>query len=193
MECLKCGKSIDDNSVYCNHCGSKQEITVEKNEDEMIEKIQKLISITGSVFSSSGVERCKQWIKEFGFEILYDSVSTSIAQYLVKSESGEYTEESVNEVFNKIGGIAKNKHTEITRPYVSDVRRITNYAKKVFYINYYEMNDLSADLSNLLYYFYTSNQYDNKVKDILSMVRGSKNKTEFFDKLDNLKANYNSE
>lgn len=193
MECFKCGKTIDNNSTYCNYCGSKQEITIEKTEDEMIKKIQNLISITGSIFNSSGVEQCKQWIKEFSFEILYDSISTSIAQYLVESESGGYTEDSVNEVFNKIGGIAKNKHTEMTRPYVSDVRRITNYLKKVFYINYYELNDLSADLNNLLYYFYTTNQYDNKVEDILSMIRGSKTKTDFFDKIEALKSMYNIE
>ena len=81
----------------------------------------------------------------------------------------------------------------MTRPYVSDVRRITNYLKKVFYINYYELNDLSADLNNLLYYFYTTNQYDNKVEDILSMIRGSKKKTDFFDKIEALKSMYNIE
>ncbi|MBQ8042711.1 MAG: hypothetical protein IJ272_00990, partial [Clostridia bacterium] len=46
----------------------------------------------------------------------------------IKGNDGKYTEESVNEVFSKIGGIAKNKHTAITKPYISDVRRITNYA-----------------------------------------------------------------
>lgn len=193
MECFKCGKNIDDDSLYCNYCGTKQEFTIGLTTDEMIEKIQELISITGSVFNDSGIIQCKQWIKEFGFEILYDSISVSISQYLIKDENGKYAKDSVNEVFNKIGGIAKNKHTEITKPYVSDVRRITNYLKKVFYINYYEMNDLTADLNNLLYYFYTSNQYDNKVEYILSLIRGSKEKNEFFDKIERLKSMYDIE
>ena len=40
MECFKCGKTIDNNSTYCNYCGSKQEITIEKTEDEMIKKFK---------------------------------------------------------------------------------------------------------------------------------------------------------
>ena len=63
--------------------------------------------------------------------------------------------------------------------------------KKVFYINCYELNDLSADLNNILYYFFTSNQYDGKVEDILALVRGSKDKNEFFDKIETLKEVYN--
>ena len=110
-----------------------------------------------------------------------------MAQYLIEDKDGNYTEKSIDEVFSKIGGIAKNKHTALTKPYISDVRRITNYAKKAFYINYYEMEDLTADLNNLLYYFFNTKQYDGKVEDILALVRGSKDKYEFFDKIEALK------
>lgn len=192
MECLHCKKTIADGSMFCNFCGAKQEVTQELSIDEMIEKIQdKLFSITGFCFSEQGVLKCKRWIKDFGFDIVYDSVETAMAQYLIKDRNGNYTENSINEVFSKIGGIAKNKHTALTKPYISDVRRITNYAKKAFYINYYEMEDLTADLNNLLYYFFNSKQYDGKVEDILALVRGSKDKNEFFDKIESLKETYN--
>ncbi len=188
MICVACKKEIADGSVFCNFCGSKQTAkATEPSLDEMLEKAQDLISITGYSFSETGILNCKKWIREFGFEILCESIETALSQYLVKGNDGKYTEASVDEVFSKIGGIAKNKHNAITKPYISDVRRITNYAKKSFYINYYELNDLSADLNNILYYFFTSNQYYGKVDDILALVRGSKDKYEFFEKIEALK------
>lgn len=188
MICVACKKEITDGSVFCNFCGLKQTANAtELSLDEMLEKVQDLISITGYSFSETGILNCKKWIREFGFEILCESIETALTQYLVKGNDGKYTEASVDEVFSKIGGIAKNKHNAITKPYISDVRRITNYAKKAFYINYYELNDLSADLNNILYFFFTSNQYDGKVDDILALVRGSKDKYEFFEKIEALK------
>ena len=185
MICVACKKEITNGPVFCNFCGSKQTANAtELSLDEMLEKVQDLISITGYSFSETGILNCKKWIREFGFEILCESIQTALSQYLVKGNDGKYTEASVDEVFSKIGGIAKNKHNAITKPYISDVRRITNYAKKAFYINYYELNDLSADLNNILYYFFTSNQYDGKVDYILALVRGSKDKYEFFEKIE---------
>ena len=49
------------------------------------------------------------------------------------------------------------------------------------------MEDLTTDLNNLLYYFFNTKQYDGKVEDILALVRGSKDKYEFFDKIKLLK------
>ena len=192
MECLHCKKTIADGSAFCNFCGTKQVVAQELNIDEMAEQIQnKLRSITGYGFNEAGFLRCKKWIKDFGFDIVLDSVETAMAQYLIEDNDGNYTEKSIDEVFSKIGGIAKNKHTAFTKPYISDVKRITNYAKKAFYINYYEMEDLTTDLNNLLYYFFNTKQYDGKVEDILALVRGSKDKYEFFDKIDVLKETYN--
>ena len=192
MECLHCKKTIADGSMFCNFCGTKQVAAQELNIDEMAEQIQnKLRTITGYGFNEAGFLRCKKWIKDFGFDIVLDSVETAMAQYLIADNDGNYTEKSVDEVFSKIGGIAKNKHTALTKPYISDVRRITNYAKKAFYINYYEMEDLTADLNNLLYYFFNTKQYDGKIEDILALVRGSKDKYEFFDKIEALKETYN--
>lgn len=192
MKCIVCKKDISDGSMFCNFCGSKQPaILVELTVDEMIAKVQDLISMTGYSFSETGILNCKKWIREFGFDILCESIEAALSQYLVKGSDGKYTEESVNEVFAKIGGIAKNKHTAISKPYVTDVRRITNYAGKAFRFNYYELNDLSTDLNNLLYYFFSSEQYEGKVDAILAMVRGSHDKYEFFEKIEDLKASNN--
>lgn len=192
MECTHCKKTIVDGSLFCNFCGLKQEDLQELNEKMMIEKIQdKLLVTTGFCFGKTGLLRCKKWLKEFGFEIVYDSVETALSQYLIEDNNGNYTEASIDEVFSKIGGIAKNKHTALTKPYISDAKRIINYAKKAFYINYYELQDLNADLNNLLYYFFNTNQYDGKVEDILALIRGSKDKYEFFNKIDLLKEIHN--
>lgn len=192
MECLYCKKIIADGSLFCNFCGSKQEMSQKLSIEEKIEKIQnKLQSITGYCFSETGILRCKKWINDFGFDIVYDSVETALFQYLIQDKNGIYTEDSIDKVFSKIGGIAKNKHTAIAKPYIADVKRIINYTKKAFRINYYELEDLTADLNNLLYYFFTTKQYEEKVEDILALVRGSKDKYEFFNKIEKLKDNYN--
>ena len=192
MECLNCKKTIADGSMFCSFCGAKQESIPKINIDELAEQIQdELSSVTGYGFNEAGFLKCKGWIRDFGFDIVYDSVETALAQYLIEDKAGNYTEKSIDEVFSKIGGIAKNKHTALTKPYISDVRRITNYAKKAFYINYYELEDLTADLNNLLYYFFNAKQYDGKVEDILALVRGSKDKNEFFDKIELLKETHN--
>ena len=191
MECVCCKKNISDNSLFCNFCGSKQEVS-QKNTEDMVQKIQdKLSSVTGFCYGKTGILRCENWIKEFGFEIVYDSVEVALLQYLVEDKNGNYTEDSIKNAFSKIGGIAKNKHTALTKPYISDVKRITNYAKKVFYINHYEMETLTADLNNLLYYFFNTKQYEGKVEDILALVRGSKEKYEFFEKINILKETHN--
>ena len=192
MECTHCKKTIADGSLFCNFCGSKQEELQELNEKMMIEKIQdKLLDTTGFCFGKTGLLRCKKWLKEFGFEIVYDSVETALSQYLIEDNNGNYTEASIDEAFSKIGGIAKNKHTALTKPYISDAKRIINYAKKAFYINYYELQDLTADIKNLLYYFFSVERYDGKVEDILALVRGSKDKYEFFEKVSLLKESHN--
>lgn len=70
MECVACKKDFVDGSMFCNFCGSKQTVTsVEMSLDEMIDKIQDLISITGYSFSETGILDCKKWIREFGFEM----------------------------------------------------------------------------------------------------------------------------
>lgn len=181
-------QTIDNGSMFCGFCGTKQVADQELNLDEMAEQIQnKLRSITSYEYNGKGLLKCKKMIKDYGFDIVLDSVETAMAQYLIKDKDGKYTEKSIAEVFRKIGGIAKNKHYALTKPYLADVIRIKNYAQKVFFINYYEMTDLTADLNNLLYYFFKTNQYDGKAEDILALLRGSKDKDEFFDKIDALK------
>lgn len=191
MKCQKCKKDILDDSVFCNFCGTKQENKLELTIEQMISNIHELVLITGYGLSKPGELKVEQWIKEFGYDIVCDSVKTSLSQYLIKDGNGGYTEDSVNEMFSKIGGIIKNKHTAISKPYITDVRRITNYAGKAFRFNYYELDDLSTDLNNLLYHFFISEQYEGKVDGILAMVRGSHNKKEFFEKIDELKDNFN--
>ncbi len=56
MECVVCKKDIADGSMFCNFCGSKQTVqSVEMSLDEMLDKVQDLISITGYSFSETGI------------------------------------------------------------------------------------------------------------------------------------------
>lgn len=92
MECVVCKKDIADGSMFCNFCGSKQTVqSVEMSLDEMLDKVQDLISITGYSFSETGILDCKKRIREFGFDILCESIETALSQYLVKGDDGKYT------------------------------------------------------------------------------------------------------
>ena len=191
MKCIYCKKTIADESKFCNFCGYRQEVEQEMNIEEMVESVQdKLRSITGHCFGKTGILQCKNWINDFGFKIVSESVEVALSQYLIEDEDGNYTKDSIIKAFGMIGGIANNKYNYLTKPYISDVQRILNYVKKAFRINYYELEDLTADLNNLLYYFFSTKQYDGKVEDILALVRGSKDKYGFFDKIELLKEKY---
>ena len=188
MKCLRCNKEIPNDSIYCNYCGIKQEsLLKEQNIAAMVDEIEAILSVTHSCFSEIGRALCEQQIKEFGFDIVLESAKISLAQYLRYDDKGQPTDDSVSKVFKMIGGIAKNKYDSIHKPYLSDVKRIMNYAKKAFYLNWYNERDLNADLNNILYEYFIANQYDRIVEDILTMIRGSRDKEEFFDKLNELK------
>lgn len=187
MNCLNCDKEIPEDSVFCKYCGEKQDDNTILTKTDMLSNIKELFTITGFQINETGEIKFEQWIDEFGYDIVLDSVKTAFTQYLIKDDSGNYTCESVSEAFSKIGGIAYNKHNNISKPYISDVYRIIGYVKKSFCLNHYEVDELFVDLNNLLYYLFNSKQYEGKVEDILALVRGSRNKYDFFDKIAELK------
>lgn len=187
MNCLNCDKKIPKDSAFCKFCGANQNGENKLTKTEMLSNITELFSITGFQINDAGQLKCEKWIDEFGYDIVLDSVKTALTKYLIKDDNGGYTLESVSEAFSKIGGIAYNKHNNISKPYITDVYRIIGYVKKSFYLNHYELDELSVDLNNLLYYLFNSKQYEGKVEDILALVRGSRNKYEFLDKIAELK------
>ena len=87
--CNKCGKEIDENSAFCNFCGAKQTIKTNLTNDEQIAIIEESLSITKSRFSDKGRILCESWLNEFGLDLILESVSIAITQYLRFDSNGE--------------------------------------------------------------------------------------------------------
>ena len=99
-------------------------------DDEQINQIEKLLENgTDNIFSEVGRKNCKKWIKNFGFEEVYESAEISIKQYY------DETEESITKVFNMIPRICNNRISQKNNP------------------NLYKINYLCKIAENRLYYF----------------------------------------
>lgn len=84
---------------------------LEKFADEQVTQIELLLKEeTQNVFSDSGKDDCKKWIKKFGFEEVYESTKTSISQYY------DHTQESVSKVFNMIPRICNGRKKQKENP-----------------------------------------------------------------------------
>lgn len=158
---------------------------------DLVEQIQKLLAITGYSFNEKGKMDCAVWIKEYGFDIVEESVQIALSQYLKYDSTGNLTEESINKVFNNIGGICYNKHMEKVKPYIAGTRRIVNYCNKRFRVNWYEERDLNSIIGKLLYYFYTKGMYEDKFEMLLQYAYTSPDIDSYLDTITELKENLN--
>ena len=157
------------------------------NDEDLVEQIEKLLAITGYSFNVKGKMECATWIKDFGFELVVDSVKTALSQYLRQDNTGNYTKESINKVFNSIGGICYNKYMEKTKPYIAGTKKIINYCKKKFRVNWYKEQDLNSIIGMLLYHYYEIGSYDEKMEMLMQYARTSQDINDYLDIISKLK------
>lgn len=166
---------------------SSKKIRAVTNEEDLVAQIEKLLAVTGYSFNAKGKMDCATWIKDFGYELVVDSVKTALSQYLEKDDSGNYSEDSVNRVFQKIGGICYNKYEEKTKPYVSGTKKIINYCKKKFRMIWYDEQELNSIVGMLLYHFYTIGVYDEKLEMLMQYARTSRDIEDYMNRIAELK------
>lgn len=185
--CNNCGKEIEANSIFCNFCGAKQ---MASNEilpiDKQIALIEETLSITKSTFSDKGRIICEKWINEFGFDLVLESVKIAITQYLRFDNNGKPEQNSVTTVFNKIGGICRNKKMASEKPYEAYTKKIMNYANKKWYLNYRDNEELEANITKLLYYYHKIGNLENKSEDLFILLKSTPERYDFIDKTSQL-------
>lgn len=159
---------------------------IEETEEEQIDKIEKhLSSITGYSFSPQGRINCSKWIKEFGYDIVVESINIAMSQYLRMNTEGKYTKESIELVFNKIGGICYNKFEEKTKPYIAGTKRVINYCKKKFsYISWSREKYLESEIGTILYDSYKQGSYSETLEDIMQLVRTALSLSDFVENME---------
>lgn len=161
------------------------------SDEDLVEQIEKLLAITGYSFNAKGKIECATWIKDFGFELVVDSVKIALSQYLKQDDTGNYTEESINKVFKNIGGICYNKYEEKTKPYIAGTKKIINYCKRKFRVNWYREQDLNSIIGALLYYYYTIGEYDEKLEMLMQYARTSQELDDYLDIIGEIKQRLN--
>lgn len=108
---------------------------LERFEDEQVDKIEELLSITGSSFSEFGRADCKKNIKKYGFDEVYECTKISIDQYFKEGD-----EESVTKTFNYIGKICANRKYQKDNPKAAKINYLIKIAKnRLSYVSEYAL------------------------------------------------------
>lgn len=94
-------------------------------EDEQVDKIEEILfEKTKNTFSEYGRKNCKNNIKEYGFEEVYESTIISINQYYDETD-----EDSVTKVFDYIGKICNTRRRQKNNPTTYKINYLCKIAK----------------------------------------------------------------
>lgn len=100
-------------------------------EDEQVNKIESILSITNNSFSEYGRKNCKKLIKRYGFEEVYESTKISVEQYYKEND-----EESITKCFNYIDRICATRAKQKDNPLLYKINYLVKIAhNRLSYIN----------------------------------------------------------
>lgn len=143
---------------------------LEKFEDEQVDRIEELLyDNIGGFFTEYGRQKCKNNIKKYGFDEVYESTKISINQYYNEGDKS-----SSETVANYIGRICATRKKQKENPKNIKINYLIKIAKnRLCYVN-------DIKLKSILNKNYTEEDYDI-LKSIFCEV---KNWTELIDELD---------
>lgn len=139
-------------------------------EDEMLDKIEDLLKVTGYVFSEQGKQNFRKLIKRYGFEEVYESTNISIAQYYVPGEK-----KSIDKTFDYVERICAVRRRGKNNPNLYDI----NYFCKIYRNRYHYSND--TNIRQILTNYYEKEDYE-MVRELLC---NSGNNTHLIENLNN--------
>lgn len=95
--------------------------------------------VTGYSLNDNGKMKLKKLTRKYQLEEIMTAMKISSEQYLI-IENGNYKQESVENAWNKIGGICHNRKLERDNP---DLARLY-YIRKIMQNNFRYVNDIDA-------------------------------------------------
>lgn len=101
---------------------------LENIDNNMVNEIEKILSVTGNNFSEYGRQNCIKLIKKYGFDEVYESTKISIAQYYIEDD-----DESITKTFNYIGRICAVREKQKNNPELYQINYLCKIAKNNFY------------------------------------------------------------
>ena len=178
-------KADEVNTINPKQVNSKRvELLSQIDESEdLVADIERMLSITGYSFNPKGKINCATWIKDYGYDIVLESTRIALQQYLVCDDTGNFTEESINLVFSKLGGICNNKFQEKTRPYIAGTKKVVNYCKKKFRLSWRDEKEIEECIGKLLYYYYKNGAYVDKLENYMQLARTTPDKYDLISSL----------
>ena len=141
---------------------------LEKLEDEMLDKIEEVLQVTGYVFSEQGKRNFKNLIKKYGFEEVYESTKLSLEQYYIPED-----EASIDKTFDYVGRICTVRKRQKENPNLYDINYLCKIARNRFnYFNDFEIKQ-------------TLNRYYEKAdfEEVKNIFCTSRNKIQLIDNL----------
>ena len=129
-------------------------------ENEQVEKIEDLIyNATNYTFTEYGKQQCKNNIKRYGFDEVYESTLISIEQYYDENDK-----ESAQKVINYIGRICAVRKKQKENPNVGKINYLIAIAQNRLY--YVDKNKLKTFLNK----YFREQDYDN-LKELFCIAR----------------------
>ena len=132
---------------------------LEKFDNDMVDKIEELLSVTNNQFSEYGRANCIKAIKRYGFEEVYECTKISLSQYYIEGD-----EESINKTFNYIWKICAVRAKQKDKPNAYKINYLIKIAKNR--LNYVDEKRLKVFLKKN----YSENDFEN-IKFIFCNVK----------------------
>lgn len=124
-------------------------------EDEMLDKIEELLKITGYVFSEQGKKNFRTLIKRYGFEEVYECTNISLQQYYIPDNK-----ESIDKTFDYVSRICAVRKRANNNPNLYDINYFCKIARNRYRIN----ND--TDVRRILTKYYEKEDFES-VREII--------------------------
>lgn len=108
---------------------------LENIDNNMVDEIEKLLSVTNNSFSDYGRKNCIKLIKKYGFSEVYESTKISLEQYYKEED-----EESITKAFNYIGRICFVREKQKKEPELYKINYLCKIAKnRLNYFNEFKI------------------------------------------------------
>lgn len=104
---------------------------LERQQIDIIE--DRLSESTGHVLTEQGRSNYRRALREYGLQLMLDSIDVAVEQYLRRDEDGKPTDDSISKVFDYVIRICRCKELNKSKPYM----------KELFYIRGILRNRLS--------------------------------------------------
>jgi hypothetical protein len=148
MNCKVCGAKIDDDSLFCKHCGSRVPGVTETSNEEKVRYVDSYFQkLSGFSLNEVGRSRMAKAIREFSLREVIEALDIASQQYFQRDASGAVVQESAGKAICSIGGICFRRREEASKPYIGFSHHVARIIENAFNVTDYEKRHMEANLA----------------------------------------------